>query len=272
MATDKSAKELAYLHDLYVATDWTERFAQLVDENIKLPVDGQFLYVEAGTGNHLIELREKLNEKVEMFSTESDDERLNITKAKAAALNAAIHFQNSFPHQLNFPNAAFGTVICDGSFLETPRLLAVWREIFRVLETGGNAAFVLPTAGSFGEFFSVYWEALHALGMEEIGAEVETLIKNLPTVSDVEDVATNAGFSNVETNTSKEVFEFETGDEFLRSPLISDFLYPTWTGFVPEEKQVKLLRALEKVINESSDKLSFRLSVKMTLVTATKKM
>jgi len=31
MSTHKSDKELAFLHDLYVATDWGERFAELVD-------------------------------------------------------------------------------------------------------------------------------------------------------------------------------------------------------------------------------------------------
>ncbi len=271
MTTDKSAKELAYLHDLYVATDWSVRFAELVDKNIKLPDDGQFLYVEAGTGNHVIELCEKLDEKVEVFATVSNEERLNIAKAKAVAVNAAIHFQNSFPHQLNFPDAAFETAICDASFLQTERLLAVWKELYRVLDNKGNAAFLVPTAGSFGEFFSIYWEALHALGMDEMGAEIENLIENLPTVSDVEDVTANSGFRKIESSTNNELFEFETGDEFLRSPLISDFLFPTWVGFVPDKKQVEILRSIEKVINDSSDGLSFRLSVKMTLVTARKK-
>ncbi|MEP6925057.1 MAG: class I SAM-dependent methyltransferase [Pyrinomonadaceae bacterium] len=268
--SNKSAKELAYLHDLYVATDWSERFAELVDKNIKLPDDGQFLYVEAGTGNHVIELRGKLDEKVEVFGTESDAERLNIAQAKSKAVNAPIHFQNSYPHKLNFPDAAFGTVICDASFLATTRLLAVWQELFRVVDRKGNVAFVLPTAGSFGEFFSIYWEALYALEMTEMAAEIENLINNLPTISDVEDVAANAGFKKIEVNTSTELFEFETGDRFLRSPLISDFLFPTWTGFVPEAKQVKLMRTIEKVINDSNEGHNFLLTVKMTLVTATK--
>ena len=34
MSTQKSDKELAFLHDLYVATDWGERFAALLDEHV----------------------------------------------------------------------------------------------------------------------------------------------------------------------------------------------------------------------------------------------
>jgi hypothetical protein len=50
----KSPKELAFLHDLYIATDWGERFAELVDQHIELPEEGRALYVEAGTGGHAL--------------------------------------------------------------------------------------------------------------------------------------------------------------------------------------------------------------------------
>ncbi len=52
----KSDKELAFLHDLYVATDWGERFAELVDEHVKLPKEGRALYVGSGTGGHALAL------------------------------------------------------------------------------------------------------------------------------------------------------------------------------------------------------------------------
>ena len=48
MSQRKTAKELALLHDLYIATDWGERFSELVDQHIKLPKQGRTLYIEAG--------------------------------------------------------------------------------------------------------------------------------------------------------------------------------------------------------------------------------
>ena len=268
--TDKTAKELAFLHDLYVATDWSERFAELVDSRLKLPDEGQLLYVECGTGGHALELREKLKESVEMICTESDIERLRIAQAKAEAVSADIKFQNSPPDKLNFPNAEFSVVVADASFVPVPDLLPVWQEIYRVTEEEGNVAFVLPTAGSFGEFFSTFWQALHELELDELGAEVEKLILDLPKIADVKDVAANAGFQSVETETRLEIFEYDLGEDFIRSPLISDFLFPVWTKFVPAEQQIRLIRKIEDVINEARDEMSFQLTVKMTLVTANK--
>jgi hypothetical protein len=37
----------------------------------------------------------------------------------------------------------------------------MFSEIVRVAAPGATIAFTLPTASSFGEFFSIYWEALH---------------------------------------------------------------------------------------------------------------
>ena len=54
MSADKSEKELAFLQELYVATDWGERFAALMDEHVELPKKGRALYVGAGTGGHAL--------------------------------------------------------------------------------------------------------------------------------------------------------------------------------------------------------------------------
>ena len=55
----KSQKELAFLYDLYIATDWAERFAALVDEHVELPKEGRALYVAAGTAGHALALKER---------------------------------------------------------------------------------------------------------------------------------------------------------------------------------------------------------------------
>ena len=46
----KSDKELAFLQDLFIAPDWGERFAELIDEHVELPKEGKALYLAAGTG------------------------------------------------------------------------------------------------------------------------------------------------------------------------------------------------------------------------------
>src|SRR5215211_453870 len=58
-SSKKTDKELAFLQDLFIAPDWGERFAELIDEHVKLPDEGKALYAAAGTGSHAMSLQER---------------------------------------------------------------------------------------------------------------------------------------------------------------------------------------------------------------------
>src|SRR5215831_19106446 len=96
----KSPKELAFLQDLYVATDWGERFAELVDEHVALPEEGRALYVAAGTGGHAMALQERAGKKLKIFGVDESDECLELARAKAATMNEHVEFQRENPSSL----------------------------------------------------------------------------------------------------------------------------------------------------------------------------
>ena len=140
----------------------------------------------------------------------------------------------------------------------------------RVARPGATVAWWLPTASSFGEFFSIYWEALLSAGLDEHGAEVEKLIVERPTVRDAEEWAEHAGLEGVTSWTNIEEFDFESGEQFFKSPLITDFLLPTWIQSVPKASRKKVMKELERIIDEERHSGEFSLTVKATLVVGTK--
>src|SRR5262252_1760241 len=81
----KSPKELAFLYDLYVAPDWAERFAELVDAHVELPKEGRALYVAAGTGGHAMALHERAGDKLQLVCVDDSDDCLELARTKAAA-------------------------------------------------------------------------------------------------------------------------------------------------------------------------------------------
>jgi ubiquinone/menaquinone biosynthesis C-methylase UbiE len=81
MSTQKSEKELAYLHELYVATDWGERFAELFDEHVKLPSEGRALYVASGTGAHALALAMRAARDLTLVCVDESEERLELARA-----------------------------------------------------------------------------------------------------------------------------------------------------------------------------------------------
>ena len=266
MITHRSEKELAFLHDLFVATDWGERFSGLIDEHIVLPEKGRALYLASGTGGHAIALQERAGPMVEFLCVDEQEEYLALARAKASALKDPAEFRQGVLDQLALPNNHFDFVVADGSLLAPDRLPKVVSEMVRLAKPGGAVALTLPTASSFGEFFSIYWEVLHNCGLVDHAAAVENLITELPTVAEIEEMAENAGLEGISTWSRIEEFDYETGEQFFNSPLISDFLLRHWLDFVPEGYSERIIKEIPRIINEERHGTEFTLSVKATLL------
>jgi ubiquinone/menaquinone biosynthesis C-methylase UbiE len=262
----KSQKELAFLHDLYVAPDWGERFAELIDAHVELPREGRALYVEAGTGGHALALHERAGEKLEFVCVDGSDDYLDLARAKAAAAKEATKFQREEPGSLSFSDESFDFVLGNASMVFTQDLRKIVSELVRVTAPSGTVAWWLPTSSSFGEFFSIFWEALLNADLEDHSVDVEHLIIDMPTVSDVEKLAADEGLDDIQSWTVIEEFDYQSGEEFLNSPLINDFLLPGWLSSVPEVARVRVQEELVRIIDEERHSGEFPLTMKATLV------
>jgi ubiquinone/menaquinone biosynthesis C-methylase UbiE len=266
MTTPKTSKELAYLHELFVATDWGERFAELMDEQIKLPKKGRVLYLASGTGGHAIALQERAGDKLTFLCIDENEESLELARAKATVLQDATEFRHGALDRLALPDHTFDLVVGNGSLVKTGRIQTMLAEMTRVAAPGAIVALTLPTFSSFGEFFSIYWEALHNCGLLDHESDVERLISTLPSVSAVEEFAEQSGLDEVESWTRIEEFPYDSGEKFLAAPLIADFLMPIWLGTLPKASYQQVVKEVERLINEERNEAEFTLSVKATLV------
>src|SRR5215510_265149 len=144
----KSPKEIAFLKDLYVATDWGERFAELVDEHVELPAEGTAVYVAAGTGSHAMSLQERAETKLRFVFTDENEECLELARAKAIAMNQEAEFKRAESHSLGFDDEVFDLVLGDVSLVPPDYAQKIVDELVRVARPGAIVAFWLPTASS----------------------------------------------------------------------------------------------------------------------------
>src|SRR6476661_1664984 len=266
MTTTKTEKELAFLHDLFIAPDWGERFAELIDEHVVMPNEGKVLYVGVGTGGHAIALHERASKGIEFLCLDENPECVELARAKATATSDSAEFRQATLDNLDLPDNRFDVVVGNASLVPQVRIAKMFSEMVRVAAPGSQVALTLPSASSFGEFFSIYWEAMHSSGLIDHESDVEHLITELPSVSDIEKMAEEEGLSEIESWTRIEEFDFDTGEQFLNSPLVSEFLMQGWLATVPDEARNALIEELRRLINEERHEAEFALSVKATLV------
>lgn len=262
----KTRKEKAFLRDLYINEEWTRRFTDLVDKHVGLKDAENLLYLNAGTGNHCFQLREKLDEKVAIFARCEDEDILSIARDKAAAVKANVDFST-----IRFDDDAFDIVLADASFVKPGDVEDLVREAVRVTRVGGKTAFFLPSAGSFGEIFSLLWEVLFSEDLGDHGHAAEAMITAIPSVSRIEEIASHAGLVDVEAHYAQEVFEFENGAVFVASPLVTDFLLPEWLKTLSDQESERVSAKLAELIDDEDGEMSFRFSVKATLVIGEKR-
>jgi len=96
------------------------------------------------------------------------------------------------------------------------------------------------------------------------------LITTLPSVSAVEKMAEQAGLEEIESWTRIEEFDYESEEQFLNAPLISDFLMPIWLETLPVRSRIQVIAEIARLINEERHEAEFALSVKATLVLSKK--
>lgn len=252
----EAQKEMAFLRDL-IGEEWTNHFTKIIDDNLEFSDDETILYVNAGTGNHTLALSEKLGEYSEIFGFCEDEELLKIAEAKAVALDSEVQFS------CHYPENKFDTVLADASFVRPKDLEKFIEQVISF--SADKVAFFLPTAGSFGEIFSFLWEVLHEEHLLNDGNEVEKLISELPTISKVKEIARNLGLENIKEIGKSEIAEFQTGEEFINSPLVSRMFFPFWFDSLTQTEKEQVTKKLAQKIDEEDGEMTFRFSIKATL-------
>ncbi len=260
----KTQKEMAFIRDL-IADDWTRRFTELVDKHLDLSDSENLLYINAGTGGHALTLDEKFGAKTDIFASCESEEMLTIARDKAAAVSSKADFS-----VMRFDDDAFDAVLADASFVRAADVEEFVEDAVRVARVGGDVAMFLPVAGSFGEVFSMLWEVLFKEDLGEHGHAAEDMITELPSISRIEAIAAEAGMVNVRTESVTEIFEFDDGKAFVTSPLVEDFLLPNCLATLDEQEKERVTDDLAQLIDAEDGEMSFRFSIKATLLTGEK--
>src|SRR2546423_2738219 len=265
--TTKNEKELAYRYDLFITPNWRDRFDTLINESLKMPTEGRLLDINCGTGAHAIELAERMRGKGEVIALDPSAERVELARAKALVKKVEdVSFeQGGAP--LRFAAREFDGVIGDASLLRGRDIPALLGEMLRVAEVDAPVVLKLATRGSFDEFYSIYWEALHDAGIDDqVWARLEALISERLTVSDAEALARRVGLRDLQSFSSREEFTFESGEAFMESPLIKDTFLDEWLAILPAERHQEVSSRIVVLIDRERNEIDFDVSIKATLI------
>jgi Methylase involved in ubiquinone/menaquinone biosynthesis len=269
---EDAAREEAFIYDLYIAPVWREPFNELLDQEVELPTEGRMLEVGCGTGGYAVELSARVGPKLSVIGVDPSEHRLMLARAKADLRRLeTVEFRTGNLDQLKLESDEFDLVIGDASMWPPDDLPQVFSELKRVANHGATVALLATTRGSFDEFFSIFWETLHALELDRYTPALETAIQARPTPTEAKEIAVDSKWRNVRSETVKHHFDFEDANAFLTSPLFQRYFFPEWLEmFETEGERQAFLQKLEEIIQNDSGDTGFEVSIKATIIVGRK--
>ncbi len=231
----RTEKEIAYRYDLYVVPYWRESFDQMVLKHVEVPRQGNILQVNCGTGGLALELATSIASRGDVVATNPQAEQLQLaqTKATIKKLNN-LFFMDKPPTDLGLEDEMFNLVVGDAALMPSSQVEDMLAEMVRFAELEATVVLLMLTHGSFGEIFSLLWEALYLCQLDGYTPQVEALINEYPTTSQAQQMMQRQGLNHVHSFTERRELDFASAREIFESPLIEDYFLDHWLDFLPD--------------------------------------
>lgn len=268
----RSERELALRYDLMVAPLWQDVLQQWFEDRLDLPNDARVMELNCGTGGLALSIASALTGKGEVIAVDDDQARIDLAMAKADVdklPNLFFRVAGKDPDATH--EGPFDLAIGDATLLDQVALPGLLDTLMISADSDGQVALKLITRGSFGEFFSILWEALYDRDLTRLSPGVEDLIQQFPTVSDGQRMMKDRGLAHVHAYAGKKDLRFSSAAELFDFPIIADYLLVDWFSFLPDlaTREVVQDRIIE-ILGRETQTLPFDLSIKTTLLTGRK--
>lgn len=264
----RSEKELAYRYDLYIVPYWRDAFDQMVIEHVKLPQQGNVLIVNCGTGGLALEVASLLGARGDVIATDPYPERLHLARAKAEVKKLTnVFFYDRQPTQLGMEDELFSLVVGDAALMPTEQIEPMLGQMVRLTDSNATVALLMLTHGSFGEIFSLLWEALYHCRLDHYTASLEALLNEHPTTTQARQMMMQNGLTHVHHFTERRELDFASAQELFESPLVEDYFLDHWLHFLPDKATRRdVIGAMTEIIDRERGQAYVEMSVKASLL------
>jgi SAM-dependent methyltransferase len=137
--------------------------------------------------------------------------------------------------KLPFAEETFDLVVAGPDIGHAPDLAIVLADLFRVTRPGGRIVAAVPLSTSFAEPLDLLDEVLTRMGRTVARQSLAHHRTRVPDAGALAQVMTDAGFANVEVQSTRWELLFRSGREFFYAPLIETGPLPEWRALAAQD-------------------------------------
>src|ERR1035437_177098 len=252
---------------------WSSPFGLLLLDNFPMGDYSNYLDIGCGTGFPLLEIAQRLGNNCNSVGIDPWTEAVKRTKTKIDTLQLEnISIVESDASNISFPNDHFDLITSNlgiNNFEEPNKVLD---ECHRVLKTNASLCLTTNLTGTFSEFYDVYKDTLHELGLEKYLPAFMEHVNHRGTEESVRELLVVNGFLIKNEVQSTYTMRFLNGTTFLNHTFIILGFINSWRNMFDETDKQTFFDALERNLNAySKSKGELKLTIPLLYLECIKK-
>lgn len=250
MEDPANEQKVVEAHRTVIEPLWTEPLFAKVEEELPLAEEGTQLIAEARCGYLPIKLRGELDDDIRVIAL--DPKRAMLDDARNRGEDGEIEQIFFIPERvdsISYADGVFQSSICFDGMITSRQVKEGIEELSRVTVDDGSIAVAAPFGSSFQLFYDMLDEALRAHEMSERLGRIENLRESLLSPARLLAVAEEVGLDIDTIQKLDWTVSFESGRDFLHSPLVRETFFPHWIGVVSSPKRDQIVRYIGDAID-----------------------
>lgn len=250
---------------------WSAPFALAMLDRVPMRPGMTVVDIGAGTGLLSIELAERCGPGTSVVTVDPWAGAMTRLRKKLKVRGIrTVRLLEDDAVNLDLPDDSVDLVVSNlgiNNFENRGAVLAVVR---RILKRDAPLLLTTNLTGHMQEFYDIYRETLHELGLGDREEALDAHIDHRGTVESVSEELRRAGFQQIEVKTDSFCMRFATGSALLRHYIIRAGFMATWKEILPADQLERGFTRLERNLNVlANTKGELALSIPLAVFEAT---
>lgn len=244
MSDTDASFEQAQAYQEVVERLWVEPLFEVCRNMATASAAGTVLVAESRCGFVALELAPHLEENSRLMALDPHGAMLDVARERAERREGleSIFFVNQRVADLSYAADVFGTSLCLDGLLTARQAQEGIAELARVTAEEGALVVGVPLANCFAEFYDILDEAMRAHRLDDALPRIDRLKRSLISPGRLAGAAHEAGLEDISIEKLSWEVAFESGRDFLDSPLIRQSFFPHWIGLVRSTDREPVMR------------------------------
>lgn len=251
---------------------WSAPFGLMLLDHIKMKPGMTVLDIGFGTGFPLLEMAQRLGNTCTIHGIDTWKAAIARAEEKIRILDIKnVHLVEGDAGAMEFPDQMFDLIVSNTGINNFAHVLQVLSQCWRVAKSGAQVVLTTNPVGHMDEFYRVYEETLHTLGLERFIEALHAQRDHRLSIKTIVSLLQRAGFRLTATHRQTHVMRFVDGTAFFNHHLIRLGFLDGWKNILPPQEVVPVFMAMEEQLNVmASDMSELRMTVPVICIEAEK--